>query len=178
MRNAYAIYYAVRATVATLLFPGVVVHEAAHVLFCKFFGIRVHEVRFFSIKRAIGYVHRDNGTRPIQNILIGLGPMLVNPLVGFGLGALLVEPGWRHLLQGPGYLVYCWLGVSISAMGAPSFGDVQQARQLVMYSPSAVVRGMSFGLIGIALTCAIGGLFLLDVACGAFVFFAPSLIWK
>lgn len=173
-----ALFSAIRHVIAILLFPGVIVHEAAHVLLCKLFGVRVYDVRYFSIGKRMGYVEHDRSPVPLQDTLIGLGPLLINPLVGFGLGALLLNVTWRHLLQGPIYLIYCWLGLSVATMGAPSFSDVSEARHLAIWGNSAITRIVSSCLMSLALVGAIASVFLLDLVCGVAVFFAPTLIWK
>ena len=45
--------------VSAVTFPGVVVHEAAHMLFCRIRGVAVLDVCFFRFGNPAGYVVHD-----------------------------------------------------------------------------------------------------------------------
>jgi len=48
--------------IAFLTFPGVIVHEAAHLFFCKLFKLQVYDVCFLRFGNPAGYViHEKNG---------------------------------------------------------------------------------------------------------------------
>lgn len=42
--------------ISVLTFPGVIVHEAANLLFCRFAGLAVFDVRYFRFGNPAGYV--------------------------------------------------------------------------------------------------------------------------
>ena len=79
-----------------LVFPGVVLHEGAHLLACLITGTKVVRFAPFSPQRAIdgrlvlGYVRHERRTLPIRAI-IGLAPVLLNPL-GLLLATTLLTP--------------------------------------------------------------------------------------
>ena len=45
--------------ISILTFPGVIVHEAAHMLFCRMRGVAVLEACFFRFGNPAGYVVHD-----------------------------------------------------------------------------------------------------------------------
>src|SRR5579864_1018867 len=77
--------------IAVLTFPGVIVHEFAHRLFCFLTRTPVREVCYFRFGSPSGYVIHDIPSNIWKNIVIGVGPLFVNSAVCFAL-ALLVAP--------------------------------------------------------------------------------------
>jgi hypothetical protein len=77
-----------------LVFPGVVLHEGAHYLACLLTGTKVFRFAPFSPGRSndgrlmLGYVRHERRTFPIGAI-IGLAPILLNPLGVLFISALL-----------------------------------------------------------------------------------------
>ncbi len=77
-----------------LIFPGVVLHESAHYLACLLTGTKVLSFAPFSPRRSLdgrlvlGYVRHERRGFPIGAI-IGLAPILLNPLGLVGVTALL-----------------------------------------------------------------------------------------
>jgi hypothetical protein len=77
-----------------LIFPGVVFHESAHYLACLATGTKVLDFAPFSPRRSpdgrlvLGYVRHERRGFPIGAI-IGLAPILLNPLGLVGVTALL-----------------------------------------------------------------------------------------
>lgn len=63
--------------------PGVVLHEASHYLFIKLGGGAVLEAKFFTLSdpEAVGKVTSTPPESFLSNILIGIGPILINGLV-------------------------------------------------------------------------------------------------
>ena len=88
-----------RGQVITLLtFPGVIMHELAHMLFCLWTGTRVTKVRLFRFGNPAGYVIHEHPSSAWKTILIGVGPFFVNTIVGFliALSAFLLRGEWQH----------------------------------------------------------------------------------
>ena len=67
--------------IAIATFPGVIVHEAAHMFFCKLRHVAVLDVCFFRFGNPAGYVVHDYADRFSTSFLICLGPFLVNSLL-------------------------------------------------------------------------------------------------
>ena len=106
-------------------FPGVIVHELAHVAFCKFTDTRVLKVSYFRVGNPAGYVIHEQPTTVWRHILIGVGPFFVNTLLGFMLGiiAIPMHMDLDHLT--PPQILLLWLGVSIAMHSFPSTGDAR-----------------------------------------------------
>jgi hypothetical protein len=111
--------------VGVFTFPGVVVHEFAHMLFCKLTGVRVLAVSYLELDGGrLGYVRHEPPSRPWQTFIISTGPFVVNSLAGVlvGVPAMVLrfpraEANWMLL----------WLGVSIAMHAFPSQQDASQA---------------------------------------------------
>jgi hypothetical protein len=111
--------------IAALTFPGVVVHELAHQFFCRLFGVAIFDVCYFRFGNPAGYVIHEHPTKASQQIWIGVGPFLVNSVVG----AIIAAPASIQVLQfeagTPLDYVLIWLGISIAMHAFPSTGDAK-----------------------------------------------------
>ena len=92
-----------RVSFCLLIFPGVVLHEGAHYLACVLTRTKVTRFAPFSPGRrsndgrlVLGYVRHERRAFPV-GALIGLAPMLVNPLGLLLVTALLTPP---HISRG------------------------------------------------------------------------------
>ncbi|MEP6671974.1 MAG: metalloprotease family protein [Chthoniobacter sp.] len=83
--------------ISILTCPGVIVHELAHVMFCKLTGTAIHKVCYFRIGNPSGYVIHDRPTSVWKHILIGVGPFFLNTFIGVacGLVAALAQREFR-----------------------------------------------------------------------------------
>jgi hypothetical protein len=116
-------------------FPGVIVHEAAHMFFCKLRGVAVLDVCFFRIGNPAGYVVHEPPNNFTTAFLISLGPFVVNSL----LCMLICFPAFLPVrvfgITHPLSYFLLWLGISIGMHAFPSIGDGQtllaQARKEV-----------------------------------------------
>jgi hypothetical protein len=111
--------------ISVATFPGVIVHEAAHMFFCKLRGVAVLDVRFFRIGNPAGYVVHEPPNNFTTAFLISLGPFVVNSL----LCMLICFPAFMPVrvfgVTHPLSYVLLWLGVSIGMHAFPSIGDGQ-----------------------------------------------------
>jgi hypothetical protein len=121
--------------VSILTFPGVVVHEAAHLLFCRLRGVAVLKVCFFRLGNPAGYVIHEAPRDFTTAFLICTGPLIVNSLLCMLLCFPVVLP--HHIFgvsDGLSY-VLAYLGLSIGMHAFPSTQDAsvlwQHARRSV-----------------------------------------------
>jgi hypothetical protein len=165
-------------------FPGVIVHELAHALFCRLFGIKIYEVKYFHFTtqwgEPAGWVMHAPSKHPWQDMLVGIGPFFVNTI----LGAVIAAPAAIPVLQfnGGDALDYflIWLGVSIAMHAFPSTGDAKVIWHGVK-SPETPVWTKILGapIVGIIYLGALGSVFWLDALYGVAVAgFLPRLIVK
>src|SRR5579883_1252201 len=122
--------------IAIVTFPGVIVHEMAHQFFCRLSRVAVFEVCYFRIGNPAGYVIHEHPKYAWQHILIGIGPFIVNSVVG----ALIASPGAIPVLQFDSgsaldYLLI-WLGVSIAMHAFPSTGDAKSIWSMLSKQPA------------------------------------------
>jgi len=113
--------------IALATFPGVIVHEVAHQLFCRAGKVPVYEVRYFQLDlKVAGYVVHA----PVQDFgtafFIGIGPFLVNTLLCLAICFPASIPYRVFGDRGPVTYLLLWLGVSIGMHAFPSTVDAQQ----------------------------------------------------
>ncbi|NML19683.1 DUF3267 domain-containing protein [Pseudoflavitalea sp. G-6-1-2] len=164
--------------VSIATFPGVIVHELAHQLFCRWFKVPVFQVVYFQVGNPSGFVLHETPPRKWQSIIISAGPFLINTI----LGALIALPAalpvftldnanWVHYL-----LMY--LGVSIAMHAFPSTGDAKNIlKSLREKETSPLTKLIGFPVVGLIWLGAIGSMFWLDLLYGvAIAVGIPQLI--
>jgi hypothetical protein len=109
--------------VALLTFPGVIVHEAAHMLFCKWRNVVVLDVCFFRFGNPAGYVAHDEIKDFTTSFLVSVGPFIINSLLCILICLPAYVPVKVFGLNHPLSFVLLWLGVSIGMHAFPSMQD-------------------------------------------------------
>lgn len=167
------------SVIAAITFPGIVVHELAHQLFCRYFRIPVYKVCYFRFGKPAGYVIHGQTANWVQQVLISAGPFFVNSI----LGAMLAFPSLLRLFEFhsstamfDGLLM--WLGVSIAMHAIPSVGDAKSMWLAVSGQNAPVLAKLGVApLVGFSFLLAIGSVFWLDVLYGIAVSVAiPKLL--
>lgn len=153
--------------ITIVTFPGVIVHELAHQLFCRLYKVPVFQVVYFQAKNPAGYVLHEQPEKKWQTIMISIGPFFVNTL----LGALLAMPAAIPIFDfhngGPLDYVLMYLGMSIAMHAFPSTGDAAAIWHMVKGEGTPVwVRFLAYPVIGLIYIGAIGSFFWLDVLYG------------
>ncbi|WP_345949755.1 DUF3267 domain-containing protein [Mucilaginibacter sp. PAMB04274] len=74
--------------ITLITFPGVIVHELAHQLFCRWFKVPVFKVVYMRVGNPAGYVLHEKVDNKWQNMMISVGPFIINTV----LGALIALP--------------------------------------------------------------------------------------
>jgi hypothetical protein len=167
--------------ITVLTFPGVIVHEAAHLLFCKLRGVRVFKVCYFQLGTPAGYVLHEPPESFLTTLLVCVGPFIINSLlcVVFCFPAYL--PYRVFQIQDPIAMFFLWLGVSIGMHAFPSIGDgtvlwkhaVRGAKAL---NPLAI---LSMPLVLVIVAANIGSIFWLDAMYGlALGLGVPEILFK
>jgi hypothetical protein len=109
--------------IALATFPGVIVHEFAHMFFCKIRGVAVLDACYFRFGDPAGYVIHEKTTNFYSSFLIATGPFLVNTVLCF----LICFPAYVPIsyfgLEQPLSYFLMWLGVSIGMHAIPSTQD-------------------------------------------------------
>lgn len=166
--------------IAAVTFPGVIVHEFAHQLFCRLFGVPVHDVVYFQMKNPSGYVAHEPTEKPLASFMISVGPFIVNTL----LGMLIVFPAAVELFRFEVYqnllvLLLGWLGISILMHAFPSTGDAKVMVQAILKNPDVnlAVKVVTAPVIGLVYLGALGSMMWLDLIYAVFMAMVlPNLV--
>lgn len=166
--------------IAALTFPGVIVHEFAHQLFCRLFRVPVYDVVYFQMKNPSGYVAHEPTEKPLASFMISVGPFIVNTL----LGMLIVFPAAIELFRFEVYqniliLLLGWLGISILMHAFPSTGDAKAMVQSILKNPDVnlAVKVVTAPVIGLVYLGALGSMMWLDLIYAVFMAMVlPNLV--
>lgn len=161
-----------------LTFPGVIVHEFAHKLFCQWTGTKVLQVCYFRSGTPAGFVIHEAPSSVWKHILIGIGPLFVNTLLGAVIGLLALP--LKHLNGDAGAfisIVVMWLAVSVAMHSFPSTGDAKSIWSAIWK------KDIGFGakivgapLVGVIYLGALGSIFWLDFVYGCGVVIAAPVM--
>jgi hypothetical protein len=165
--------------ISWVTFPGVIVHEIAHQLFCRLFGVKVLHVCYFRFGNPCGFVWHAPARKHWHSVMISIGPFFVNSILGFLIGT----PSFLRLSWGgldPLDLLMVWLGVSIAMHSFPSIGDANNIWDIVRSKETPwFTRLVGLPIVGILCLGAAGSVFWLDFLYGiGLVSLAPWLIVK
>ncbi len=111
--------------VALVTFPGVIVHEAAHMLFCKLRGVAIFDVRFFRVGNPVGYVVHEEIEDFTSAFLVAVGPFIVNTALCLVFCFPAIVPLRIFHQNDPLSWLLAWLGISIGMHAFPSNHDAK-----------------------------------------------------
>ena len=154
--------------ISWITFPGVIIHELGHQIFCILTGTRVRRVCYFRLfKNPPGYVIHDEASNVWKHIMIGFGPLIVNTVIGLALG--ITATFFRHR-TGDMRLVYfglIWLGVAIAMHSFPSTGDAKALWDAIWGPRSSILAKLvGMPLVGVIYLGALASMFWADVIYG------------
>lgn len=134
--------------VAAVTFPGVILHEAAHLLFCRLRKVAVLDVCFFRFGNPAGYVIHEPIGDFTSAFWVAVGPLVVNSALclAFCLPALIPTRvfGQESLVS----YFWIWLGISVGMHAFPSTHDAQG---LWAQAKAAVGKGQVLALLAFPL---------------------------
>ncbi len=107
--------------ISILTFPGVIIHELGHVIFCLFSGVSIHEVCYFRFGNPAGYVIHDKPQNFIQSLLISVGPFIIGNLISIVFFIIYHLFSKDSIVQA----IFLWLGFSTAFNCFPSKGDAK-----------------------------------------------------
>lgn len=164
--------------IAAATFPGVVIHELAHQLFCRLFRIPVYEVCYFRFGNPSGFVIHGQPRNWVHNVLVGAGPFFLNST----LGAILAFPSALRVFEfhGAGSVldgILIWLGVAIAMHAIPSTGDAKSMWQSVSGNQAPFHAKLIVApVVGLIFLLAAGSVFWFDLVYGVSVCLALPMI--
>ncbi len=112
--------------ITAFTFPGVIVHEYAHVLFCKWRKIEILDVSYLNFSNDnSGYVIHEKTEKFADTFWVSMGPFIVNSILCFLLCFSVYLPLSYFDIPNQLYNFFlAWLGISIGMHAIPSNQDV------------------------------------------------------
>lgn len=138
--------------IAALTFPGVIVHEAAHLLFCRLAGLAVFQVCFFRFGNPAGYVVHEAASRYGQGFAVSMGPCFLNSALCIAFCSAGLLPVWVLEIPDPLAIFFLWLGLSIGMHAFPSTEDL---RPLFRRAWPAVRAGNPLAVVAVPLVASL-----------------------
>lgn len=166
--------------VSIVTFPGVIVHELAHQLFCRWFKVPVFSVCYFRTQNPVGYVIHEPAEKAYQTLFISVGPFIINTLLCFIIGfsaALQFKFDSANIID----YILMYLAISIGAHAFPSTGDASSLWQAVVKSKTTswLSKTLVTPIVGFIYLGALGSFFWLDIIyAGAVAMGLPYIIIK
>jgi hypothetical protein len=157
--------------IAWATFPGVIVHEAAHMLFCKLRRVAIFDVCFFRFGNPCGYVLHEAVDNFTTAWLICMGPFFINSLLCVSICFPAYLPIRVFQVEEPLSYFLLWLGISIGMHAFPSTHDAtvlfQQAKKAAKsFHPLAI---LSFPLVLLIIVANAGRIVWADYLYGFFI---------
>ncbi|NRT35807.1 metalloprotease family protein [Clostridium beijerinckii] len=152
--------------ISIVTFPGVIVHELAHQIFCRLMRVPVYEVKYFQLSNPCGYVLHEPSDNPLKVFFISVGPFLINTIIG----ALITLPVSIEIVEFGQYsnlinLLICWIGFSILMHAFPSTGDAKCIVNAILKNKevSFLIKILVAPVIGLIYIGAVGSVMWLDL---------------
>ncbi len=164
--------------ITIVTFPGVIVHELAHQLFCRLYKVPVFQVVYFRTKNPVGYVLHEAVQNKWHGMMISVGPFIVNTLLGAIIALPASLPVFVFDNAGPIDYLLIYLGVSIAMHAFPSTGDANVIwRQINEENTPLLVKIIGYPIVGLIHIVSLGKFFWLDALYGVGVAIGiPKLI--
>lgn len=149
---------------AIATFPGIIMHEMAHLIFCRIQGIKVFKVCYFRLGNPAGYMLHDTPDSAFQHLLICCGPFFINTICG----AVVAFPGALRVMKlhagTPVEYFLLWLGISIAMHAFPSTGDAKSLLRSLWLRPTSIFAKLLGTPVALVIYIgALGSFFWLDL---------------
>ena len=153
--------------IALVTFPGVIIHELAHQLFCRLYKVPVFKVVYIQAGNPAGYVLHERARNKLQGIMISVGPFVVNTVVGALISLPAALPVFVFHKAGPVDYLLIYLGVSIAMHAFPSRGDANVIWEAMKEEDTPLwVKIIGYPVVGLIYLGSLGSFFWLDVLYG------------
>jgi hypothetical protein len=153
--------------ITLLTFPGVIVHELAHQLFCRLYKVPVFKVVYFQAQNPAGYVLHEAPESKWQSIMISIGPFFVNTLLGALIALPAALPFFEFDNPSPVDFVLVYFGVSIAMHAFPSTGDASVIWERLREKDTPLLaKIIGYPVIGLIYLGTLGSFFWLDLLYG------------
>ena len=153
--------------ISLLTFPGVIVHELAHQLFCRWCKVPVFKVVYFQPENPVGYVLHEIPSRKWHSIVISIGPFFINTILWAIIAFPAALPVFKFDNAGPVDYLLIYLGVAIAMHAFPSTGDANAIWKHMNEKTTPVwIKILGYPIVGLIYLGSIGSFFWLDLIYG------------
>lgn len=115
-----------------LTFPGIILHEFAHVIFCRLAKVKIHKISYFQFGKMLGFVEHESPQKLHQSFLISVGPLILNSFVCLIFTAILFRTfyisGFNFDIHA---FIFWWIGFSAGVHAFPSVSDIENFKESV-----------------------------------------------
>lgn len=167
--------------ISLLTFPGVIVHEAAHQLFCRVSKLAIFDVCYFRWGNPAGYVVHEATPDFHKNFLVSMGPFFINSLLCVLFCSAAFIPVWELDVFDPLAYFFYWLGLSIGMHAFPSTHDLQGMWKVMPEAAKRlnVLAIVSYPIVGILYVLNFARVIWADLGYGiAIGILAPLAVFK
>jgi len=164
--------------ITALTFPGVIVHELAHQLFCRWYKVAIFKVVYFQFGNPAGYVIHEIPRTKLQTIMISIGPFFLNTIIGALIALPAALPVFEYDSATLLDYVLIYLGVSVAMHAFPSTGDANSIWSAINEKDTPLwIKIIGYPVVGLIYIGSLGSMFWLDLIYGvAIAVFLPKLI--
>lgn len=134
--------------IAALTFPGVIIHEAGHLFFCRLFKLHVFNVCFFRFGNPAGFVVHEQSENFTAQFFVSMGPFFANTLLCIIFCSAAFLPVWELKIYDPLAYFFYWLGLSI---GMHAFPSTQDLSHLWEKAPALAKKGNPLAILSLPL---------------------------
>ena len=138
--------------ISLLTFPGVIVHEAGHLLLCRKFKVAVFDVCFFRLGNPAGYVVHEQTDNFLTIFFVSMGPFFVNTAFCILFCSAAFLPVWELEVRDPLGWFFYWLGLSIGMHAFPSTEDLKHIWKL---APANARQGNVLAIVSFPIVTAL-----------------------
>jgi hypothetical protein len=150
-----------------LTFPGIIVHELSHQLFCRLFHIPVFKVVYFQTRNPAGYVLHEILDNKNQSIIITIGPFIINTLLGFIISLPAALPTFQISTAKPVDYVLVYLGFTLAMHAFPSNVDIKSSFSKTKEKNTAfLIKIIGYPITGLIFCNTLKGFFWLELVYG------------
>lgn len=104
-----------------LTFPGIVIHELAHKIFCDLLDVPIRSVRYFRLGNPAGYVIHEIPPKLSQRFWISVGPFIINSFTAVVLSYL----ASKQVTESHSWYLLIWVATSAGIHAFPSDTDMK-----------------------------------------------------
>jgi len=164
--------------ISLLTFPGVIVHELAHQLFCRIYKVPVFQVVYYRFGNPCGYVLHEKVSNKWKSMMISIGPFIVNTVIAALIALPAALPVFKFDTGGPIDYLLIYLSVSIAMHAFPSTGDANSIWHSLKEEDTPIwAKIVGYPLVGLIYIGSVGSVMWLDFLYGMAVAIGlPNLI--